>query len=236
MQAHAPRRSPGLLAMLLHGLLLWAWWLRPSPPGALAPPDAPPAGPAQPSWLWLLPAPGPAAPPAPPAAATAPAPREPPPTGQPAAAPAPAQRREPGSITLPAVDEPATPAPAAPTAAAPPAPAAAPATAAAAASAASAPLRLDLPARSPGQAPPWRNPALDDPRSNTRAARSGTLEARIAAALGPGEGPVTEEALADGGRRLRRGSQCVVVRPARAGALDPFNNSVSPKPQTVDAC
>lgn len=81
---------------------------------------------------------------------------------------------------------------------------------------------------------PRRNPALDDPRSNT-AQRS--FEARLAAALGSAdEGPVTQEAMPDGSLRLRRGKSCVVVRPSRAGALDPFNQSVSPTPRQIDSC
>ncbi len=101
--------------------------------------------------------------------------------------------------------------------------------------AASAPLNLALPR---GPAATWRgpggvrNPALDDPRSNS--ARP-TLESRIAAALG-GSDQVTEYRLEDGSVRLKRGSRCVVVRPNRAGTLDPFNGSAQIRPRLLDSC
>lgn len=98
---------------------------------------------------------------------------------------------------------------------------------------ASAPLNLVLP-RAP-QAP-WRNgrnPALDDPRANT--ARVRTIEDRIAGVLG-GSDQITEEHLADGSVRFRRGPSCVIARPNRAQAIDPFNASVSPKPRLIDSC
>jgi len=94
-----------------------------------------------------------------------------------------------------------------------------------------APLNLALPR---GASAPWRgrNPALDDPRSNTPRA---TLETRLAEALG-GTDQITEERLDDGRLRLRRGNSCVVVHPNRAERLDPWNASVLPKMRGVEKC
>jgi hypothetical protein len=142
----------------------------------------------------------------PPAAAPAAAPRQP-------AAPARAlpARREPQAIALPApvveaTQPPAPPAPAAVTAEVP----------------ASAPPPLDL--RLPrGASAPWRahNPALDDPRANSRQA---TLEENLAAAMG-GDGRWVMERL-DGDRiRYRRGNQCVEVQRTRAGQLELANGA-----------
>ncbi len=94
----------------------------------------------------------------------------------------------------------------------------------------SRPLNLNLPR---GQAASPRQAALDDPRSNTRTT---SLESRLAEVMGTSEGPISEEPMPDGSLRLRRGKSCAIVRPSRAGTLDPFNHSVSPKPRQVDAC
>ena len=97
------------------------------------------------------------------------------------------------------------------------------------------PLNLALPGRSQGASAPWhsqRNPALDDPRSNSP---KPTLESRIAAALG-GNDQITEYRLEDGSVRLKRGNSCVVVRPNRASALDPFNGSAQTRPRLLDRC
>ena len=111
------------------------------------------------------------------------------------------------------------PAPAAP--AAPPLAAAAPA------------LVLDLPRRASA---PARSPALDDPRANSRRP---TLESRIAGATGGATdtgGAWTEEPLADGLMRIRRGRECWIVAPNRDGQLDPFNQSTTAKPRAATAC
>ena len=82
----------------------------------------------------------------------------------------------------------------------------------------------------------WRqpNPALDEPRGN-RPPR--TLETLIAQALGGDpNGPISEEHLADGSVRFRRGQQCVVSRPNQAQNIDPYNASVMPKPRLLDKC
>lgn len=97
---------------------------------------------------------------------------------------------------------------------------------------ASAPLNLTLPR---GASAPWRverNPALDDPRSNSP---KPTLESRIAAALG-GSDQITEYRLEDGSVRLKRGNSCVVVRPNRNATLDPFNGSARQQPRLLDRC
>jgi len=189
--------------------------------------DAP--SPAPLTWLRLLPAEqtatrtAPAAPakPASPGAAPAPAPR---PARLPVSPPG-----EPAISWLPAPDAAPVTGPAgSPT----PAPTPAPASPSAAAPAAEAPRPLNLSLPRAASAP-WRNPALADRRSNTRAL---TLEARLAQVMGPGDGPLMEEALPDGGRRFSRGNNCVILRPSRAGKLDPFNNSVSPIPRQADNC
>ena len=107
--------------------------------------------------------------------------------------------------------------------------------------ASSATLNLALPALRglpQGASGPWRstggerNPALDDPRSNRPRP---TLESRIAAALG-GNDQITEYRLEDGSVRLKRDNSCVVVRPNRAGTLDPFNASAQIRPRLLDRC
>jgi hypothetical protein len=161
----------------------------------------PAAGP--PLLLWLLPAPDPlrgAAPvPATPAPRPALARRAP-------AAPAP---RRPDDDALQAISVPAAvdaPAPAPPAAAASATPPAPP------------PLNLALPR---GRPAPWRerNPALEDPRSNTPRF---TLEQRIAEAMG-GDGEWVEEAIDADHRRIRRGRTCIYLQRPRAAQLDPFH-------------
>ena len=178
-----------------------------------------PAAPHQ-LWLNLRLLPAPAAPAAPPPRTPRPAA---PPRRQAAAAaatvPRPADRAA-EAITLPAADVAAE--------------AAAVAEAvAAAASAASAPppLRLLLPhgvLRALGSAAP----ALDDPRSNSGAAVG--VEARIGRVTGDGRWRV--EPLSDGRRRYRRGADCVVVQPSRAGQLFPFNGAVDKPPDLAGPC
>jgi hypothetical protein len=104
-------------------------------------------------------------------------------------------------------------------------------TAALPAPAASRPLNLELP-RDAQAAWRRRNPALDDPRSNSAKL---SFEQRIVAALG-GDDRIVEEQLADGSVRFRRGTGCIIARPNRAQVLDPFNQSFSPKPRPVEAC
>ncbi len=67
---------------------------------------------------------------------------------------------------------------------------------------------------------PWRrrNPALDDPRSNTAPS---SLEQRLADAMG-GDGAWVEEAIDADHRRLRRGNTCVYLQRPRAAQIDPF--------------
>ncbi len=96
---------------------------------------------------------------------------------------------------------------------------------------ASQPMRpLDLTLR-PGYATQRnaRNPGLDDSRANT--ARL-TPEERMAARF---DTRVIEEELGDD-RRIRRGADCVIVRPARIGQLMPFNESAARAPSLVGAC
>lgn len=218
------QRSTGLLAMVaLHGLLLAAWWWRPAPLRDPFPASAPPS-PAveQAPVLWLL-RPGqppllPAPPPAP-AATGAAAPRKPP-AAQAAARP----RAEPQAITLPA--------PAADLPAAPLAQAEAPASSPLAEPAdRPAPLNLDLPRQAPGVRAGQRNPALQQDSG-----LASSVEARIERLLGGHDGPLTEERMADGSTRFRRGKGCVIVRPSRSAGLDPFNQAVSPTPRAVDSC
>ncbi|KPF94113.1 hypothetical protein IP87_19845 [beta proteobacterium AAP121] len=99
------------------------------------------------------------------------------------------------------------------------------------ASTAAPPLNLALPRSASA---PWRarNPALDDPRSNTPPQ---TLESRIAKALGGVDG-IEEFRLEDGSVRFKRGNSCVIARPNRAGALDPFNASAQIRPRLLDSC
>lgn len=120
--------------------------------------------------------------------------------------------------------------PAAPTVAAPvPAPQAAPA------EPPRTTLRLTLPPGYAASANARRNPALDDPRSNTPRA---TLEDRIADATG-GAGAWVEEPVenhsqvvgAVGEHRtvMRKGNTCMEVFRSRISDSDPFNNSVAPR-------
>ncbi|RZJ07026.1 MAG: hypothetical protein EOP39_17500 [Rubrivivax sp.] len=97
-------------------------------------------------------------------------------------------------------------------------------------------LRLTLPPSYAASANARRNPALDDPRSNT--ARSTTLEDRIGDATG-GAGAWVEEPVenhaqvigAVGEHRtvLRKGDTCMEVFRSRISDSDPFNNSVAPR-------
>ena len=116
-----------------------------------------------------------------------------------------------------------------------PLPALAEASAVPASQSAAAPLNLALPGRNraaPAAGYDERNPALDDPRSNTP---KPTLESRIVAALG-GSDQITEYRLEDGSLRLKRGNSCVVVRPNRDGVLDPYNNSTRQRLRVLDSC
>ncbi|RVU46547.1 hypothetical protein [Rubrivivax rivuli] len=209
--------SLALLVLALHALLLaGAWRLQ-------AWQDRGPAVPAQaPLIVWLPGAPRPASPAA--------KPPEQPQAARAQRAPAtlPRAPREPQAITLPA--SPAGPGPdtvaappvsAAPVMPTPTPPAAGPAP----------PLNLALPR---GASAPWRgrNPALDDPRSNTPPL---TLESRIAKALGGVDG-IQEFRLEDGSVRFKRGNSCVIARPNRASALDPFNASAQIRPRLLDRC
>jgi len=215
----------------LHGLLLLAWWLRPAPPVDAWPLPAPPApGQAAEPIVWLLwpgrpAATGPDDTPAPtPSARQAPAPTAPPaPRREPLTGPV----RDPLAITLPAA------ASVAPAAADAPA-VASPAQAAASTPATpdgSTPLNLNLPRRSPGSTAAPPNPALQADHG-----RDNSIEARLERLLGQHGGPLIQERLADGSLRLRRGADCVIVRPNRNATLDPFNQAVSPSPRQADSC
>jgi hypothetical protein len=92
-------------------------------------------------------------------------------------------------------------------------------------------LILDLP-RTASAPQRWRNPALDDPRTNTPRR---TLEAMIAGTM-RGDDRLVEEPLGAGRIRYRRGSECALVTPARGAAIDPFNQSTSPTPRLVEPC
>lgn len=97
-----------------------------------------------------------------------------------------------------------------------------------------APLNLALPRAAPA-ASRQRNPALDDVRANTWAPVN--MAALIDKALGGDpDGAISEERLADGSVRFRRGMQCVISRPNQAQNIDPFNGSVLPKPRLLDRC
>jgi hypothetical protein len=137
----------------------------------------------------------------------------------------PAAPGEPQAITLPAPAADATrEAQRAPEAASPPAPATTAPTA----------LNLVLP-RAASAAWRQRSPALDDARANTRAPVN--MATLIDKALGGDPyGAVSEEHLADGSVRFRRGSRCVISRPNQAQNIDPFNGSVLPKPRLLDTC
>ena len=163
-------------------------------------PEPPPALPAQPPLVWLLPPaePAPAAPPA----ATRTVPARPAPERRQTAATPLTQAREAQPITLPAPADAAAGAPSPPSTIAP--------------SRAPPPLDLTLPL---GASAPWRtrHPALDDPRL-ARGQR--TLEATIAAALG-GDERIVEERLDANRVRLRSGRGCVLLTRTRTSQLDP---------------
>lgn len=246
--APAARRTAWALAVVvaLHALLLAGLLnLQPAPERQAAPTERPAL------WISLRPwpaaAPARQAGPAVPAPAPSAAPPATSPAASPAAPPRPLAQQPVGSqrpvavqaaptrppdrlqaITLP---------PAAPTAD----PADTPTTAARAASGPSnpatppPPLNLALP-RQPawrGAGPraevdggagtgPARNPALDDPRSNTPAL---TLEQRIADATGASGEPWVEETLDADHRRLRRGNTCIHLQRPRIAQIDPFHPS-----------
>ncbi len=99
-----------------------------------------------------------------------------------------------------------------------------------------APLRLTLPPGYAASAAAARNPALDDPRSNTPRL---TLEDRIADATG-GAGAWVEEktsennvqavgALGEHRSVMRRGNTCVEIFRSRISDTDPFNGNVAPR-------
>lgn len=190
------RLVPALVVLAAHALLL-ALWLQTR--GPLPPPAAEAV-----AWLRLLEPAAPAVGPAVPAEPLAPG----------SARPRTARAAVVRTMTPLAV----TASPTAPMAAEPPATAGsgAPLPAADAASGA-APATLDLTLPRQPHAP-WRerNPALDDPRSNTRPPAA--VEARIAAALGDGRWQV--ERLDHDRVRYRNGSLCVIATRSRAGQLD----------------
>jgi hypothetical protein len=81
--------------------------------------------------------------------------------------------------------------------------------------------------------PGARNPALDDPRSNTAGPAAGE---RMATTLGSDPTLVEESLGQDGRRRLRRGNDCVVVTPSRIAQLRPFDEAAARTPSLVAAC
>lgn len=195
------------LVLGLHLALLGAWWQHQPPPLN---------GPAERrvTTLRIVPL----RPAAPAEARTRPAPRTP-------AVPA---------ITLP-ITPPITPAtaPAITPAAAPTAP---PPEATVTAEPPRSTLRLTLPPGYAASAAAARNPALDDPRSNTPRL---TLEDRIADALGGTAGWVEEKtsenraqsvgALGDRRTVMRRGDTCVEIHRSRIADMDSFNGNVAPR-------
>jgi hypothetical protein len=205
--AVAPRPGrawpPLLLVVLAHALLLLAW-LQAGRYTAAVQADTADAPQPAPVWLWW---------PRPAVAERAQPPHEP--QSMPRV-PAPAPRdatRQPQAITLPATEAPAAQPSGAAAVAAPMAstsPASAPPGPALA-----APLDLSLP-RQPQAAWRARNPALDDPRSNTRLPAG--VEARIAAALGDDTWQV--ERLDLDTVRFRSGSRCLLATRSRAGQLE----------------
>ena len=95
-------------------------------------------------------------------------------------------------------------------------------------------MNLALP-RAPAADWRLRSPALDDPRANSRAPiNMATLIEKVLG--GDPSGAVSEEHLADGSVRFRRGGKCVMARPNQAQNIDPFNASVFPKPRLLDRC
>ncbi len=208
--------------LVLHAVLLAGVWR------LQAWQDRSPAPPAQaPLIVWLPGAPRPASPAeqAPAAAAAQPAARWP--------STPPRSPREPQAITLPATpaDAGADAGPASPPSEAPALPAPGAQSSPPAAALPAPPLNLALPRSASA---PWRtrNPALDDPRSNTPPL---TLESRIAKALGGVDG-IQEFRMEDGSVRFKRGNSCVIARPNRASTLDPFNASAQVRPRLLDRC
>lgn len=97
-------------------------------------------------------------------------------------------------------------------------------------------LRLTLPPGYAASSAAARNPALDDPRSNTPRL---TLEDRIADATG-GNGAWVEEQTSDNRNQavgalgehrtvMRRGNTCVEIFKSRIADTDPFNGNVAPR-------
>lgn len=84
-----------------------------------------------------------------------------------------------------------------------------------------APLNLELPrsarGTAPSPSPSLIGRALNDPRANTPRL---SFEKRMSADF---DQAVTVETLADGTKRYRRGAECVLAHPSRAGQLDPFD-------------
>ncbi len=91
------------------------------------------------------------------------------------------------------------------------------------------PLDLNLP-RGYSLKPDARNPAIDDPRATT--ARL-TPEQRMAGALDTRE---IQDRLSDGSLRIRRGAECLIVKPARTGQLFAMDPSAARAPGTVSQC
>ena len=214
-RSSAPKALPWLvLAVHLLGLLLVGQALRPHERGATA------AAP-RPLWLRLLPepqrlAPAPAAQEARPRATTGPRPaladittrRSSAPAASPSLTPTPPAE----AITLPSTGLSTT-------ARAPEPPA-------------SAPLDLRVPPSVRAAPPPAAAMARDDPRANT--SRLGSEE-RMARTLGT-DLTLRESVDPNGTRTFRRGTDCVVARPARESQLNPFNQSMHPTPRLVEKC
>jgi hypothetical protein len=206
---HAAAPSAALAVVVLHGVALllllrlgvWSDRL----------PALPPAPPLWLQWLPLLPEP------APPPADRAPPP--PAPRAGPSRPPRPRPADALQAITPPAPEAAAIQAadPADPHTA--PAPVAEPA---------APPLNLALPR---GASAPWRNrnPALDDPRSNT--ARL-TLEQRIAESMG-GDGVWVLERIDADHVRYRRGRTCIYLQRPRYAQLFPFDRAAQALPWQV---
>ncbi len=105
----------------------------------------------------------------------------------------------------------------------------------AAAQARPAPLNLALPSAPslPASAPlPYKNPALSDPRANTRRADIGT---RMADTLGTDQS-LREESLGPGRHRFKQGSTCVETAESRIGQIDPMGATMRGSPQLVTNC
>jgi hypothetical protein len=136
------------------------------------------------------------------------------------------RRTEPQAITWPA---PPSAAPTGPSSV-PGAEPAAPMASAPAVAASAAPLNLALPR---GASAPWRqrNPALDDPRSNTAKL---TMDQKLANAMG-GDGSWAEERLDLDHIRYRRGDDCILVTRSRAGQLE-LGNGAFRNAWTVRPC